>query len=823
MKFFKVIFFLIFSYCLVKGQSDEYLLKGHIVDDKKQDLPFASVSIANTNKGTSANDKGEFVLKLNKGSYILIVQYLGFRKKEVQIQINQNQEIEIMMYPEEISLKEVNIRAGEDPAYEVIRNAIKKRKQHNSELNSKSYQCDVYIKGVQKLDSIPEKLMGMKVQVNDNSKGIIYLSETKSTYYFMPPDRKKEIIKASRVSGESRGFSFNRYIPMQKNMYDNVLDFYFISSRPFISPINDNALLFYRYKLQGTFFEDGKMINKIEVIPKSNTEPCFRGFIYIEENSWRVHSYDLYITKQAKLNFIDTLFLKQLNTKVNDSLYFPVSIQYIFNFNFFGIKGSGYFIASVSDYVFAIDTLKNNFFQNEMVRFEKNAVNNDTSFWSNVRPIPLSEEEKKDYIKKDSIERVKNSPAYLDSMDRAKNKLSILKVFTGYQYQNSKSKCYFDIDGLLDAGIQFNTIEGANISLKTSLQKMNKENENKKWKWNNAFRYGFSNQLFGFKTELKYDDNPFNFRNYRLSITYHVEPYNHQYSIPELINTFYTLFDYRNYLKLYLNKAIHIFYHQEIMNGLYFTISATAQERVALQNQIQMDIFKNKNHYTSNNPLNPMNDNIAFVTHKAFLIHAQIKYSFKQKYTTYPDQKYVWKNKHPIITLEYNKALPLNSSMVDYDEIKLKLKGNIELNYFGDFKFEVCGGQFINNRKMYFMDYEHFYGNQTIVLNDWNSFRMLDYYRYSTNQYFIQSHAEYNLRGWVIGKLPLIRKLKVEEVITMHYLYNPLLHHYFEASFGIDKIFYFFRVEYALAYYPFYPQPIGQFLIGFDFLSKNNK
>ncbi|GAB4202869.1 MAG: DUF5686 and carboxypeptidase regulatory-like domain-containing protein [Bacteroidia bacterium] len=824
----RLILFLISIQITIHAQTNEFVLKGHVVDDKKQDLPFASISIANTNKGTSANDKGEFEMRLKQGNYIITIQYLGYRKKEIPIQLNKNEQIEIIMYPEEISLKEISIKAGEDPAYEVIRNAIRTRKKHKDELARYSYQCDVYIKGVQKLDSIPKKIMGMDVQVNDNEKGIFYLSETKSTYYFSPPDRKKEIIKASRVSGESKGFSFNRYIPMQKNIYDNVLDFYFVTNRPIISPINDNALLFYKYKLHGTFYENEKMINKIEVIPKSRTEPCFRGFIYIEENTWRVHSFDFYVTKEAKLNFIDTLFFKQINTKINDSLYYPVSVQYIFNFNIFGIRGSGYFVASVSDYGFNIDTLNKNFFKNEMVKFEKDAVKNDSAYWNSIRPIPLSNEERKDYIKKDSIEKVKTSPAYLDSMDRKNNRFRITKVFTGYKYQSTKNKFIFNIDGLLNAGIQYNTIEGVNIKLKTSFEKENKD-ETKRWSLENALRYGIANQLFGFKTEFQYADNPFNFRHYGVNVQYFVEPFNHQYSIPEYLNTAYTLIDYRNYLKLYLKKSFDIFYHQEILNGLYIKGTCAVEEREALKNAYHLNIFKHKNHFTSNNPLYPLSpteaseslpDSITFNTHSALIMNFKLKYHIKQRYTTYPNQKYVWKNKYPIISLEYTKALPLNKEMVNYDVMKININGKIELNYFGDIKFNAGGGKFFNTQKMYFMDYQHFPGNQTIILNDWNAFRLLNYFDYSTNQYFAQMHTEYNLRGLIVGRLPLLKKFKLEEVVTAHYLYNPSLKNYFEASFGIDNLFYVFRIEYALAYYPSQPKPTGQFLIGFKFLNK---
>lgn len=560
-------------------------------------------------------------------------------------------------------------------------------------------------------------------------------------------------------------------------------------------------------------------INKIEVIPKSRTEPCFRGYIYIEENYWRVHSFDFYITKDAKLNFIDTLWLKQVNTKINDSLYFPVSIQYIFNFNVLGIRGSGYFIASISEYSLNnMDTINKKFFMNEIVRFEKDAIQNDSSFWNAVRPIPLSDEEKKDYLKKDSIEKITHSPKYLDSIDSRHNRFKLSNILLGYNFRKTNQHFNFSVDGLLTAGVQYNTIEGINFTLKTSMKKENSE-ETKHWVWQNHLRYGWANQLMGLKTSWKRADNPFNSRQYGINAQYYVEPFNHEHSISELVNTAYTLLDFRNYLKLYLKKSIDLFYHQEVFNGLYITSEASVEERNALKNATYLSIFQKKNFYTSNDPLFPFSDSIGFPTHQAMIIHLKIKYNIKQRYTTYPNEKYVWKNKYPVLYVEYTKGIPFQQSMVDYDLIQGGMNGKIELNYFGDWKWALNAGKFLNIKRMYFMDYKHFAGNQTILLNDWNTFRILNYFNFSTNDYFFQVHSEYNLRGLIVGKIPLLKKFKLEEVITFHYLYNNLLNHYVEWSVGVDKVFYVLRIEYAIAHYPFLNRPMTQFLIGLNFIN----
>ena len=129
-------------------------------------------------------------------------------------------------------------------------------------------------------------------KIDSTLLGVVYLSESETKYHFRKPNDEKEIMYSSKVSGDNKAFSFNQVSDMKFSVYENLITLDGLSDRPFISPINENALLSYRYKLLGTTFEDGKMLNKIEITPKRKTDPCFRGIIYIQENTWRVHSAD---------------------------------------------------------------------------------------------------------------------------------------------------------------------------------------------------------------------------------------------------------------------------------------------------------------------------------------------------------------------------------------------------------------------------------------------------------------------------------------------------------------------------------------------------
>ena len=64
-----------------------------------------------------------------------------------------------------------------------------------------------------------------------------------------------------------------------------------------VSPISSNAFGYYRFKLEGTFYDkNGKLINKIKVIPKRKNDRVFKGYIYIVEDDWALYGVDVSVT-----------------------------------------------------------------------------------------------------------------------------------------------------------------------------------------------------------------------------------------------------------------------------------------------------------------------------------------------------------------------------------------------------------------------------------------------------------------------------------------------------------------------------------------------
>jgi hypothetical protein len=794
--------FLLFWGLTIRVFSQQLSISGKITDENNKPVPFASVYIKNTTKGVSANSEGAYQLLLKPGTYELQFKAVGFGQQSKQLTLAQNQVVNISLKTETYQLKDIAIHAGgEDPAYAIIRKAIKKRKFYLNEVNA--YTCDIYIKGLQKLLAAPKSFMGFDVQkatseagLDSNRKGIVYLSESESKYSFMRPNLVHEVQVSSKVSGYNRAFSFNRSSDMLVNFYQNFQNLKSLSNRPLVSPIADNALFYYNYKLIGITVENGETINKIQVSPKRGYDPCFEGYVYILDDSWRLSALQLFITKKANINFVDTLKINQQFYPVNDKVWMPASIKFEFTGGVFGFKLGGYFISVYKNYDLNPVLNKKDFV--ERINISK-GHDKDSVYWAQERPIPLTEEEKTDYEVKGKLAIKRESKPYLDSLDKANNtfKLSNL-LLTGIDTRNRYKKAYFHYGSVLSS-VLYNTVEGLAINYGVTYSKLTDTINISSITVNARVRYGFSNHLFngvaGIAIPVK-----------RMTLSFNagsdITDMNNNQPESQLLNSVYSLFYRQNYQKLYQKQFASASFSGRISGGWQASAYVEWANRKWLPNSTNYSFFhRDDREFTSNNPLVPAQDIPLFPENQSFKISARASYDFSNRYETYPFGRRYLPSSYPTIGINYTKGIKgVLGSDVNYDQLSADIaKSNIDLGFYGQTSFFVGAGKFLNASKVYYPDYKHFDGNQLVIYKPtFNRFLLLDYYNFSTLDKYIEGHLEHNFSGFITNKIPFIRNLKLQEIIDVNYLYTPTLKNYTELGFGLQ--YRAIRVLYGVSY-----------------------
>ncbi len=792
------LFFLFFSPIAAIAQ-----LTGRVVNPAGEGVPFTSIYIEKTTRGTSANADGYYSLDVEAGDYAVVFQQVGYQKTFKKVTFRGGAlRLDVVLLPAIVEMSEFVVKANaEDPAYPIIRKAIERRKYFRDQV--KTWYSDVYIKGVQRIVSAPKKLLGKEIGtlggiLDSNRQGIVYLSETRSKYYQQRPDKTKEELLSSKVSGQDNGFGFNRAAIFDFSFYDN----HFEIQRSILSPIADNALSYYRYRLIGTIKdEQGHDVKKIEVIPKRSSDPTWGGFIYIVDNQWNIYSVDLFLTGTSiQVPILDTVWFRQTHVQVEaPDIWRPLSQVIEFKLHLLGIHIKGNFTGVFSNYNLHPDLLKN-FFGPEVFKVEKGAAEVKSSYWDSIRPIPLTAEEGRDYIKRDSLKNIHESKPYRDSVDRKANKFSFASLLTGYAHRNSQDHTNWSVGSPIN-DIGLNPVQGWNVALPVVFRKNLEKEGYRYWSANAKLDYGFSEQVFRASGGLTARFDAFHAAVLSISGGRAIEQFNPSDPISQGMNELEMWLAGKSYLRLYDKQFFRLKYSRETVNGLFVDGSVEGARRSPLAI-----------HYQKNNPndlqYTNLPDNISGVpdvgVSNNFNIRLSATYRFRQYYSTYPDHKEIDADQnYPVIGLVYKKVIPLSAGDTDYDQLQLHLtQSRIGIGIWGFSEARLSVGTFLQKTNVPFYDYHHFNGNQTILGNQnsyMNSFFQLPYYQYSTKGAYLEAHWQHHFEGFFLDKIPLLRKLGGREIVKISFLKTPDLSNYTEFSFGIDNLgvglFRLFRVD----------------------------
>lgn len=794
---------LILSFIYITGFAQ---ISGTVKDNKGISVPFVNIYVENTYQGTTTNDVGKFEISVKgKENYTLVFQSMGYKTQKININTSKK-ELNITLEEDSYSLKEVVLNANENPALKIIKKAIENRKK-NSKMTAK-FKADFYSKGLIKLKNAPKKFLGEEIPdfngaLDSTGSGIIYLSETFSKIEFEKPNNLKEIVVASKVAGNDNGYSFNSARSTNFDLYENTTNL----GLPIISPIAENALGYYKYSLEGTSYEGPHLINKIKVTAKRDSEPVYDGYIYIIEDSWAIFATDLSVKGYRIRNeFLDAYNIKQNYTYNSENKIWSKNLQSLeFKFGAFGISMEGKFSYIYNNYEFVNQFDKKNFTR-EIQKIEPLANKQSDDFWKTQRPITLTDEEFKDYIKKDSVQTLRKSQKYLDSIDIKKNKFKIADILMGYSHSNTYKEKFFRYNGLIKL-VHFNTVQGWNI--KTGFNYNISNDEKRTFKsFYSTVQYGFKDRTFRPIIGYAQRFNNLNKATLGFSLGNKVSQFNEQNPILNIVNSISSLAFKDNYMKLYDKNFARINYSQELNNGIFGNFLAEYAQRKNIFNKDFQSWSKKDKAYTSNNPLFPEDETaLIFENHNLFKLNLNFRFNFGQKYISRPDGKYnLGNSKYPKLNLAIEQGLLGTKNEYNYTRVSSLISYEKQLGNKGEIEINLKAGKFFNAKNITFADYKHFNGNETHVSNgDYrNSFHLLPYYSHSTNDAYLEIHAEHNDNGFIMNKIPLLNKLKSSLVLGYHNISIPNKSPYQEFTIGLDNLgigkFKFLRLDYVQSY-----------------------
>ena len=776
-------------------------ISGFISDKDGNPLAYSSISIKGTTRGTNANGDGKYSIHLAAGKYTLVCQHVGYRKEEKTVVLESNDlVVDFTLQIQEVTMGEVVVTKN-DPAYDIIRKAIAKRKYYQSQLDK--FRCEVYTKGQLRVRDYPKKIFGQKINFEDadtSKSKMIYLSETVSIYSVDKPNKEKIEVISSRVSGQSDGYGLAA--PQFFSFYDNNIliggkDNRF-NPRGFISPISDNAIYYYRFRYEGAFIEDGRLINKIKVLPRRKYEPVFTsGYINIVEDDWRIHSLQLQLTKESQMDLLDTLKIEQIYRPLNDSIW-VIGSQVIYpTIKILGFDAYGNFINIYSN--FDIDPqFDKKTFNTTILKYTDSSNKKPLEYWETVRPVPLQLEEALDYRRKDSLEKARKDPHYIDSMQRVNNKVTVMNAMLfGQTFSDDRRRSSFAIKPLTEQ-FSFNTAEGFVINTGATWTKRLDSSGFTRHSISISpiLRYGFSNHHFNAYLTVRYNFGG-NYSSYiMLSGGSRVFQFNNQSPIGPRTNTFSTLVEKKNQLKTYEARYFRGSFTKGIGHGFSWTAAFQFQQRLPLDNTTDFSFSNSSKQFTPNYPFELMNQNIT--PHQVFMLLFSMRWQPASRYIELPEQKINIGSKWPVFNLQYIRAMDKwFGSDEDFSKWKFTVLHDLNFRLRGVFRYRLGIGGFIDTTKVQVPDYQHFNGNISTLATEYlNSFQLLPIYQYSNKaRFYFLAHIEHHFNGFLTNKIPGFRKLNWYLVAGVNTFYVNSNFNYLEYFAGFENILKQFRID----------------------------
>jgi len=731
-------------------------ISGSIKDINGEPLSYATVFIKSQSTGTTTNLEGNYSIRLNSGTYQVIYQYLGYKSESRRVVVTNNNftTINVVLEQEVLNLDLVEVIDGrENPAYTIMRKAIAKSSYHIQQLDS--YETTVYMKGSGQLLKVP-RLVRKQLEKEGVDTDRLFTMESVSEFSYKRPNTYTEKVISINSKGDAQDLSPNEYLNAS---------FYNSKVAQAISPLSPKAFGYYKFELEGTFFDQGKMINKIKVIPRSKGDNVFEGFISIVEEEWAIHSLDLNTILQGiKFN------VKQIYEPIDDKAWMPVSNTFVITGKIFGFAFEYNYLATASNYSIELnpdlqvemvvidetiqkekatelkkrskkqkkrddelsaiqqklsdgEEISRKDLRKMMKQYEKQerkeskepkvesnktytidslATKRDSVYWSNIRSVPLTALEIRGYEISDSIAIVESAEAKSDSVKTAKkNRYMPWDIFLPSSWKIAKGT-YINLGSPLYE-INFNTVEGYNTNYDANLTK--------RWENNNRFKIGGKiayslarNKVTGKGYSSFEYGKPLEPGEFKIEGGQYLSQLSSENPIYPIVNTFMTLLFNDNYMKLYQKNYIALDNEKLLRPNFRLKTKVEWAERMHLDNQdVRSWVKDSKEDFTSNTPTNLELGNTFFDTHKAFTLQLGMEYQPWLRYYITNGEKRVSERVTPTFSLNYNKGIPdIGKSSTDFDQIEVGFKHQLELGIRGILGFNARLGHFFNNDQMTF-------------------------------------------------------------------------------------------------------------------------
>lgn len=738
-------------------------IRGNIKDATTgEPMPFVNIAFKNTTIGTITDFDGDYFIETRTPSDSLSISYLGYTTKTFAVRKNTFQEINTELQPSGILLQEVVVLPGENPAFRILRR-INENKELNDKDNLDYYKCEVYNKIEMDANNLDKRMENQRLlkqfkfifdyldtsAVSGKAYLPVFLVETVSDYYYRKkPLAKKEVIKANRVSGiENESVSqFSGKMFVDFNIYDNFIP---VIDKSFISPISNIGRVYYKYYLIDSTFIDNQWCYQLSFKPRSKTEPCFTGDMWIHDTTFAVKKAKLRLNKDANVNWVNDLVAEVEYEWVDKKAWMLKEDKLLVDFNvtedmtlgFFGRKKTSYRNYTLNE------VPVNKFFAGgtpEDVVVLDGAMERDENYWASARHDSLSEREVNIYKMVDSIKNVPLFRTYLDV---------VTTLVTGYL------KIWKVEIGPYPKLYSFNNIEGNRFKLggRSSVKL------SEKILFDGHIAYGTKDQDFKYAIGAHYVFNKMPYRQIGFSYKDDLEQLGESPDALQEDNVLGSVARRTNDFKLNHVTEYDGFYEHEWFGGFSQTLE--------FKHRVLYPLSGNDLFFTIINKYPTFNDTVPYLNVITSEVSLTTKFAYNEKFIIPARDRISLGSIYPVVKFKYSLGMKnVFNSNFKYHKLRAHFQYDFTINPIGYMDVNIGAGAIFG--KLPYPLLEMHMGNETYWYDDY-AFNAMNYYEFVSDRYvdFLITHY---FDGFFLNKIPMLRKLKLREVVSIRGVYGWL-------------------------------------------------
>jgi len=730
------------------------VVDGRVLDASSQaPLQGAAVYFQGTYTGVATDSLGRFHLESSDpAATVLTAELLGYGSQSFAVVPGCRSTLTFQLGMAARELQAARVKPDNRYMRRLLRKIDENRERHDPEARP-GYSCDVY--GKNRLDlanaadyldnRLVRKHLGFVldyIDEEDDGRLPALLSESYGRrYHVRQPPLDREVISASRIAGfnpETPLLQFTGAMHLKTNFYQRYINAFGLEIP---SPMMTRGTVFYDYYLIDSLAVDGRKTYHLRFHPKKLVStPVFDGEMYIDATDYALRSLRAVLHESPNINWIGSLAISVENRPDsagvwfyrNDRLQADLSVTPQDSTSVLALR-----VLRERDYRNPVNEVPSGWEETgEEVVVLPEARHCDEQKWQEIRPERLTRKEEGVY---EMVDRVQSTRAYRNMYSLANT------LATGYYEMK-----YLGI-GRIENLLSYGPEEGfkPRIGLRTT------KGLSRRFRAMGSLGYGTRDHSFKFDAKTEYMFSNLPTRRLYAEVKHDILQLGKGMNGIGIENDLFSSF---------LNKT------DERKFGLVDYVAAGYEHewKPGLTNTLAVDGIRFHNG-TSVPLIRQDGTPVPFIS--ANRVRLSTRLSWKETVTRGAFEKQSLDTKYPVVTADIIGGIrgitPMDS---DFLRTELSVDWRFNIPPLGRSKIYLNAGAIFGDVPFPLLKIHS--GNDTWFYQR-QGFACMRVYEFASDRW-VTGFWEHNFRGLLLGKIPLIKRLGLEEITEARFAWGPV-------------------------------------------------